>query len=221
MPRVLSLGAGVQSSVVLLMSARGELPPLDAAVFADTKWEPRAVYEHLDWLEAEAGVPLVRTDNGRSLKQDTIDGVNNAGRKGYAMIPLYTGRGASGGSRDRPDRRANGVRLARRTRTTFSRRTTTCTATGTTSAIPSAAPAAGCTATACGTDRDLREKASALTGEACPRCGGHSPRGSLCEPCDQWLGGRPRLAACGFMTYAEVYRWRRRTLAPAREEHDR
>lgn len=26
---------------------------------------------------------------------------------------------------------------------------------------------------------------------------------------------------CGFMTYAEVYRWRRRTLAPAGEEHDR
>lgn len=85
MPRVLSLGAGVQSSVLLLMSARGLLPRLDAAVFADTKWEPRAVYEHLGWLEAEAGVPLIRTDNGRSLKQDTIDGVNNAGRKGYAM----------------------------------------------------------------------------------------------------------------------------------------
>lgn len=97
-PRILSLGAGVQSSVLLLMSARGELPPLDAAVFADTRWEPRAVYEHLDWLEEEAGVPLVRTDNGRSLKQDTIDGVNNAGRKGYAMVPLYTAPEHIGGA---------------------------------------------------------------------------------------------------------------------------
>lgn len=35
MLRVLSLGAGVQSSVLLLMSCRGELPKLDAAVFAD------------------------------------------------------------------------------------------------------------------------------------------------------------------------------------------
>lgn len=48
--RVLSLGAGVQSTAVLLMSATGELPKLDAAVFADTQWEPKAVYEHLEWL---------------------------------------------------------------------------------------------------------------------------------------------------------------------------
>ena len=35
---VLSLGAGVQSTTVLLMSCLGELPKLDAAVFADTQW---------------------------------------------------------------------------------------------------------------------------------------------------------------------------------------
>ena len=33
---VLSLGAGVQSSTLLLMSCRGVLPKLDAAIFADT-----------------------------------------------------------------------------------------------------------------------------------------------------------------------------------------
>ena len=38
--RILSLGAGVQSSVVLLMSIKGILPRLDAAIFADTQWEP-------------------------------------------------------------------------------------------------------------------------------------------------------------------------------------
>lgn len=32
MLRVLSLGAGVQSSVIALMSAAGELPPLDCAI---------------------------------------------------------------------------------------------------------------------------------------------------------------------------------------------
>jgi hypothetical protein len=59
--RVLSLGAGVQSSTVLLLALHGELDPLDAAIFADTGWEPRAVYEHLDRLRAEcdrAGLPL-------------------------------------------------------------------------------------------------------------------------------------------------------------------
>ena len=98
--RVLSLGAGVQSSVVLLMSARGELPPLDAAVFADTGWEPQAVYDHLDWLEEEVSplsIVRARADEGRSLKQDTIDNVNNRGRSGYAMIPFYT-RPPSGGA---------------------------------------------------------------------------------------------------------------------------
>ena len=53
--KVLSLGAGVRSSTVLLMSYHGELPLLDAAIFADTQWEPKAVYEHLEWLKQEVG----------------------------------------------------------------------------------------------------------------------------------------------------------------------
>lgn len=44
---VLSLGAGVQSSTLLLMACAGELPRPDVAVFADTGWEPSAVYR---WL---------------------------------------------------------------------------------------------------------------------------------------------------------------------------
>jgi 3'-phosphoadenosine 5'-phosphosulfate sulfotransferase (PAPS reductase)/FAD synthetase len=40
--RVISLGAGVQSTTVLLLAHRGELPggPVDYAIFADTGWEP-------------------------------------------------------------------------------------------------------------------------------------------------------------------------------------
>src|SRR5437764_521642 len=42
--RVLSLGAGVQSTTVLLMAMRGEIrDKLDCAIFADTGWEPKAV----------------------------------------------------------------------------------------------------------------------------------------------------------------------------------
>jgi hypothetical protein len=51
---ILSLGAGVQSSTLALMAARGDLPPgfaqPTAAVFADTGWEPASVYRHLHWL---------------------------------------------------------------------------------------------------------------------------------------------------------------------------
>lgn len=49
--RVLSLGAGVQSTTLALLAAHGEIGPMpDAAIFADTGWEPARVYEHLDWL---------------------------------------------------------------------------------------------------------------------------------------------------------------------------
>ena len=43
--RVLSLGAGVQSSTLALMASRGEIGPMpDCAIFADTGAEPAKVY---------------------------------------------------------------------------------------------------------------------------------------------------------------------------------
>ncbi len=46
---VISLGAGVQSSVMALMAAKGEITPMpDYAIFADTQAEPDHIYE---WLE--------------------------------------------------------------------------------------------------------------------------------------------------------------------------
>lgn len=48
--RILSLGAGVQSSTIALMMAHGEITPPDVAIFADTKAEPIATYAYLEWL---------------------------------------------------------------------------------------------------------------------------------------------------------------------------
>lgn len=64
--RVISLGAGVQSSTVYLLACAGELGHVDGAIFADTGWEPKAVYEHLDRLEAFGGgrIPIHRVSNG-------------------------------------------------------------------------------------------------------------------------------------------------------------
>jgi len=76
--RVLSLGAGVQSSTVLLMSLAGELPRLDAAIFADTGWEPAAVYAHLGRLEQAAqaaGLPVYRVTAG-NIRDDVLAGDN-------------------------------------------------------------------------------------------------------------------------------------------------
>lgn len=57
--RVLSLGAGVQSTTLALMAAHGEIGPMpDCAIFADTGWEPAAVYEHLAWLRSPNVLPF-------------------------------------------------------------------------------------------------------------------------------------------------------------------
>ena len=70
--RVLSLGAGVQSTTLALMIEKGEIPMVDAAIFADTGAEPQNVYDHLDWLEKQLSYPVYRVQ-WRNLKQDILD----------------------------------------------------------------------------------------------------------------------------------------------------
>jgi hypothetical protein len=61
----ISLGAGVQSSTLALMAAAGEITPMpEAAVFADTQREPKAVYEWLKWLETQLPFPVLRVTKG-------------------------------------------------------------------------------------------------------------------------------------------------------------
>jgi hypothetical protein len=73
--RILNLGAGTQSTAVALMHLDGTLPPIDAAVFADTQWEPEEVYTHLDRLRGtfeDAGVPLLEVTAG-NIRADALD----------------------------------------------------------------------------------------------------------------------------------------------------
>lgn len=68
---IISLGAGVQSSTMALMAAKGEIGPMPvAAVFADTQAEPESVYLWLSWL---CGVEVkYRIENGiRKAYMDT------------------------------------------------------------------------------------------------------------------------------------------------------
>jgi hypothetical protein len=90
--RFLSLGAGVQSSTLALMIAHGELDPVDAAIFADTQWEPRKVYEWLDWLDAEIQrcphpFPVYRVTKG-SLRDAALTSKNTSGGR-FASIPWH------------------------------------------------------------------------------------------------------------------------------------
>ena len=60
----------------------------DYAIFADTQWEPTAVYDNLTWLQSQVSFPIITTSNGRSLRQDIIDGVNASGGPGVTL-PVY------------------------------------------------------------------------------------------------------------------------------------
>lgn len=94
--RVLSLGAGVQSSTILLMALAGELDRPDCAIFADTGWEPQAVYRHLDWLEGVAravGIPVHRVSAG-NLREDALASIRD-GSSRVANPPFFI-RSAAG-----------------------------------------------------------------------------------------------------------------------------
>lgn len=64
MLKILSLGAGVQSSTLALMAAHGELEMPDGAIFADVQNEPPSVYAWLDWLEQQLPYPVYRITKG-------------------------------------------------------------------------------------------------------------------------------------------------------------
>jgi hypothetical protein len=82
---ILSLGAGVQSSTLAIMAARGEVPGyprLSAAIFADTQDEPASVYRWLDWLETE----IQRSPHPFPIYRVT------AGRLSNKLTKVYTGK---------------------------------------------------------------------------------------------------------------------------------
>jgi len=90
--RILSLGAGVQSTTLALMAAHGEIEPFDCAIFADTQWEPQAVYDHLAWLRSPNVLPFpVHVVTAGNIKEDLL--ANAAGRTtGHrsATPPFFT-----------------------------------------------------------------------------------------------------------------------------------
>src|SRR5215471_1571468 len=88
--RVLSLGAGVQSTALALLAQEGRLEAPDIALFADTGWEPAAVYDHLAKLERALPFPVQRVYSHAGKIQDSIA----AGR--FEPIPWFTADGAIG-----------------------------------------------------------------------------------------------------------------------------
>lgn len=86
--RILSLGAGVQSTTLALMAEYGDLPKPDAAIFADTQWEPKAVYHHLEWLRSVLSYPVHVVTAGNL--RDGIIARRNSTSGRFPSIPWYT-----------------------------------------------------------------------------------------------------------------------------------
>lgn len=86
--RVLSLGAGVQSTTLALAAARGEIGPMpDCAIFADTGWEPKAVMQHLEWLRQRLPFPVHIVSAG-NIRQAVLNRRNTTGGR-FAAIPWF------------------------------------------------------------------------------------------------------------------------------------
>lgn len=94
--RILSLGAGVQSSTLALMMAKGEIEPVQHAIFADTQNEPLSVMAWLDWLETEIArqpysFPVHRVTKGNLAHRETLVRTSRLSGKRYIQggIPAF------------------------------------------------------------------------------------------------------------------------------------
>lgn len=87
--KVLSLGAGVQSTTILLMACRGEIEKPHVAIFADTGWEKEVTYKHLEWLRGVAslaGIP-VEIVQERNIRDDSLNAAEM--NRGYYFMPVF------------------------------------------------------------------------------------------------------------------------------------
>ena len=75
--RILSLGAGVQSSCLALMAQEGltKHKP-DYMIFADTGWEPKFVYEHVEYLKKAITICPILTVQRGNIREDLIKAAN-------------------------------------------------------------------------------------------------------------------------------------------------
>jgi len=90
MMQIISLGLGVQSTALYLMSSMGELPRADYAIFSDTGKEGKKTYDYLDflldWKEKNNGIPIVVLRD-KNLYEDLL---NPRPGSHFGSIPAFT-----------------------------------------------------------------------------------------------------------------------------------
>jgi hypothetical protein len=74
-----------------LMAAHGEIGPMpDHAVFADTGWEPKAVYDHLAWLGSSNVLPFpIHVVSNGNIRTNILARRNTSGGQ-YIAVPFFT-----------------------------------------------------------------------------------------------------------------------------------
>jgi hypothetical protein len=88
--RILSLGAGVQSSTLLLMAEKGVIEPFNCAIFADTGWESQATYQWLEWLKSVCRTPIITVMSNMGSIYDWSLESHNRSKSRLASMPFYT-----------------------------------------------------------------------------------------------------------------------------------
>jgi len=97
--KVISLGMGVQSTALYLMSSMGyKVPRADVAIFADPQAEHYKTYDMLKWLlqwqKDNDGIEII-VNKDKNLLKDILNGQIQSGRlRKFAAIPAF---GESGG----------------------------------------------------------------------------------------------------------------------------
>lgn len=88
---IISLGAGLQSSTMLIMSDTGYFSKVDHAIFADTGDEPEYVYEYLEYLQKiikTIPISIVKfKKRGWPLSQHILENLKM--EKYYISIPAF------------------------------------------------------------------------------------------------------------------------------------
>lgn len=80
--QVVSVGAGVQSTTMVLMATHGEITPMpDLGVFADTQCEPSYVYDQLQYIRELAPFPIITV-----TKSSLVD---NLLQNNFSQIPAF------------------------------------------------------------------------------------------------------------------------------------
>jgi len=89
--KIISLGMGVQSTALYLMSSLGYIDRADYAIYADLKSEKpttdNLVKYLLDWQKYNDGIEILIED--ADIYADVINGINSDG-KPFVTIPAFS-----------------------------------------------------------------------------------------------------------------------------------